>query len=85
MTKKTFEELKPKIQEAIENKLKKFPIQGEEGFILVDGFFMFPFQKEISGAFVIGGPSVPAVAIVGKTTGRIYYFALKVLIPDLDI
>jgi len=85
MTTKSFEELKPKIQEAIEAKLKGSPIVDEDGFILVDGFFMPGFQKEISGSFVIGGPSVPAVAIVGKTTGRIYYFALKVLLPDLDI
>ena len=85
MTTKSFEELKPRIQKAIEAKLKGSPIAGEDDFILVDGFFMLGFQKEISGSFVIGGPSVPAVAIVGKTTGRIYYFALKVLLPDSDI
>jgi hypothetical protein len=85
MAKKTFEELKPKIQEAIENKLKQSPIQGEEGFILIDGFFMQTLQKETSGSFVIGGPSVPSVAVVGKTTGRIYFFALKVLLPNIEL
>jgi len=39
----------------------------------------------MGGAFVIGGPTVPAVAVVGKSTGLIYTFALKVLIPDIQL
>lgn len=85
MEQKTFSELKPKIQKAIEKRLDENPIDGENGFILIDGFIMKTIQPKLSGSVVIGGPSVPMVGIVGKTTGRVYLFALKVLLPDIEI
>jgi hypothetical protein len=80
-----FEQYKPKILAAIESKLKIGAISDPNGFILIDGFINMPLQKEMGGAFVIGGPTVPAVAVVGKSTGLIYTFALKVLIPDIQL
>jgi hypothetical protein len=52
---------------------------------LLDGFINMPLQKEMGGAFVIGGPTVPAVAVVGKSTGIVHTFALKVLIPNIQL
>jgi len=83
----SFDQYKQRIQDAIQNKvIAKGIISGDpEGFILLDGFFNIPFQKELGGAFVIGGPTIPAVAIVGKSTGIIHTFAIKALLPDVQL
>ncbi len=78
-----FEQYRSQIQTAIESKIKLGSISDPQGFILIDGFINMPFQKEMGGAFVIGGPTVPAVAVVGKSTGLIYSFALKVILPNI--
>ncbi len=80
-----FEEYKEKIQAAIESKIAGRSIFDPEGFILVDGFINMPFQKEIGSAFVLGGPTIPSIAVVGKSTGLIHTFALKILLPNIDL
>jgi len=81
-----FEDYKQRITDAIQAKLRVTPIVGENGFALVDGFIMQPLSNEVSGNIVIGGPTIPLVAIVGNTSGRMYYFALKALgIQGLEI
>jgi len=81
-----FPEYKQRITEAIEQKIRTVPIAGENGFTIIDGFIMQPISGEVSGNITIGGPTVPLVAIVGNTSGRIYYFALKALgIHGLEI
>lgn len=80
-----FDQLKNQIETAIEERLKKGIISDQSGFILIDGFINMPFQKELGNAFQIGGPTVPGVAIVGKSTGLIYTFALKVLLPQIEL
>lgn len=80
-----FEAYKTQIQTAIESKITTGVISDPAGFILIDGFINMPFQKEMGGAFVIGGPSIPAVAVVGKSTGLIHTFALKILLPNIQL
>jgi hypothetical protein len=81
-----FEDYKQKITEAIQARLRTLPIAGEAGFTLVEGFIMQPLSNEASGNIVIGGPTIPMVAIVGNTSGKMYYFALKALnIQGLEI
>lgn len=80
-----FEEYKGQIQAAIQQKISMGVISDQAGFILIDGFISMPFQKEIGGAFVIGGPTIPAVAVVGKSSGVIHTFALKVLLPSIQL
>jgi len=81
-----FEDYKPGITEAIQRKLQETPIHGENGFTLIEGFIMQPISSELSGSIFIGGPTIPLVAVVGNTSGRIYYFALKTLnVPGLLI
>ena len=79
-----FEVYKDQIQTAIQSKIATGAIADPAGFILIDGFINMPFQEEIGGAFVIGGPTIPAVAVVGKSTGLIHTFALKVLLPNIQ-
>jgi hypothetical protein len=84
MTSIKFEDYKVRITEAIQTKLRQAPITGENGFTLIEGFIMQPLSNEAS--LIIGGPTIPLVAIVGNTTGRVYYFALKALqISNLEI
>lgn len=81
-----FEEYKKRISDAIQLKLKDAPIGGEKGFTLVEGFVMQPLSTEMSGNIMLGGPTIPLVVIVGNTSGRMYYFAVKALqIDGLDI
>lgn len=86
MTEIKFEEYKDRITNKItENVLSKNILIDPEGFILLDGFFNIPFQPVLNGSINLGGPTIPAVAIIGKSTGLIHYFALKALIPDIEI
>ncbi|MBI5023304.1 MAG: hypothetical protein HZC05_04075 [Candidatus Magasanikbacteria bacterium] len=84
MTQIKFDDYKQRVTDAIQAKFQMTPIIGENGFTLVEGFIMQPLSKEVSGNIIIGGPTIPLVAIVGNTSGRMYYFALKALLPNLE-
>ena len=80
-----FLDIKEELQNALQEKLKQAPIVGEAGFTLIDGFMTLPLHGEISNNVIIGGPSIPVVGIVGNTSGRVYTFALKVILPRIQI
>ncbi len=77
-----FEEYKQKIITAL-------TIKGNLGITepttLIDGFVNQPIQNELSGAFVVGGPAIPMIMLLGNNSGRIYYFALKAILPDIKL
>lgn len=52
---------------------------------LVDGFFNAHCSMEIIDDVILGGPGVPLIMILGLESGRIYFFALKAMLKDLDI
>jgi len=81
----TFEENKKQIEDAINVRIKNGSIKDPLGFILLDGFFNMTYNKQIDNSIIVGGPSVPCVSVVGKSTGLIYTFALKVLLPNIQI
>lgn len=76
-----FEQVKDKILIELRERAEK--INFSESVTLIDGFFNEPFSKEMSDSFVLGGPTVPMIMLVGNDTGRIYFFALKAFIKDL--
>lgn len=78
----TFEELKPQILTALQSVNRRIS-EEPAGLTLVDGFVMQGLQDRTNGIF-IGGKSIPLVAVVGNTTGRMYYFALKAILPNLS-
>jgi hypothetical protein len=78
-----FETHKGEIQAAIQSKIEAGVITDPSGFILIDGFINTPIQKDVGNTYLLGGPAIPAVAVVGKSTGLIYTFALKVLLPQI--
>lgn len=86
MVQVNFDQYKDQIISAIETKaITTGVIKDPLGFTLIEGFFNFPFQKEIGNNLVIGGATIPTIAIVGKSTGIMYTFALKALLPNIII
>lgn len=80
-----FEEYKKQIEDAINARIKEGYIKDPIGFILLDGFINFTYNKKLDNSIIVGGPSVPCVSVVGKATGLIHTFAVKVLLPNIQI
>lgn len=80
-----FLDIKDRLLQALNFKIGQNMLHIKEQVTIVDGFVTQPLSMELSGSFVLGGPSVPAVMLVGNDSGRIYYFALKALLPDIQI
>lgn len=80
MEKINFDDCKERIKSEIDSRSSQLGIN--EPVTLINGFTYLPIQKEISGNIRIGGPSIPAIMLVGSNTGRIYLFALKAIIKD---
>lgn len=79
-----FEDKKTAILIAL-NKLppSAFPGDSSKGVSLIDGFFNMPLSLKLTpGTIDFGGPTIPAIAVVGNETGKIYYFAYKFLVKD---
>ncbi len=54
------------------------PMCGQNKFIIADGYFNHPMQPNLQG-FIIGGPSIPSIAIVCSNCGFMSQHALGVL------
>jgi len=80
-----FSAIKTKLIEALNEKLKSDKLHIPEKVTIIDGFVNQPLSMELSGSFVIGGPAVPLIMLVGDDSGRIYYFALKAILPEIII
>lgn len=78
-----FSEIKQKIIDALNSRASELGIA--EPITLIDGFINQPLQTEYTGGMIIGGPAVPMIAVVGNKSGRMYFFALKALLPDVSI
>lgn len=80
----SFADLKPRIIEAIDKVLNQDPQEYtiENGFEILEGFISMPLQPDLVN-FNIGSTNVPTVGIIGKKTGKLYFFALGQLLPDV--
>jgi hypothetical protein len=56
-----------------------------EPVTLVDGFISQPFSMELSNSFVIGGPTIPMIMLLGNKSGQIYFFALKAILKNMEL
>lgn len=54
-------------------------------YLLIDKFINQPIQQEISGSFIVGGPTLPMIALVHKVTGEVKFIALKLIVPELPL
>lgn len=73
------------IKEEIVNALKRRSLKITESMTLIDGFVSEPFGKELSDSFIIGGPTIPMVMLVGEESGQVYFFALKAILPSIEL
>ena len=80
-----FADLRVRIQTAVNEKIQLLGITDPQGFTIVDSFVPVNLQPKIGGGQFLGGPYIPVVALVANSTGEVRYFALKNLLPDLDI
>lgn len=78
---KKFEEYKEEIIKVLTKKIDDHEIKINEKVTLVDGFFMQSFQDNLNG-IQLGGRTVPSIMLVGES-GQIYFFALKVILPNI--
>ena len=78
-----FSEIKDELVIALNDKLQSKKLHISEKVTIVDGFVKQPLSMELSGSFVIGGPTMPMIMLVGNESGRIYYFALKAILPNV--
>jgi hypothetical protein len=83
-----FQDVKLKIRQALDVKAKTAPFAVTEGsFLLVDGFVPQQLQATIgreAGYQIGGGSTLPLVLAVGAKTGQVYYFPVKVLVPEIE-
>jgi len=80
---KKFLEYKDEILNILNEKISKGEIKLNEKVNLVDGFFMQSFQDTLQG-IQLGGRTVPSIMLVGES-GQIYFFAIKVILPNIEI
>jgi hypothetical protein len=80
---KKFLEYRDDILKVLNEKMSKGEIKIQEKVTLVDGFFMQSFQDVLQG-IQLGGRTVPSIMLVGES-GQIYFFAIKVILPNIEI
>lgn len=78
-----FEDLKKNIIDKLKERTSTLGIN--EPVTFLEGFVMEPFKTELTGAFTVGGPTVPMIMLIGSNSGRVYFFALKALLPELEL
>lgn len=79
-----FSDIRERILAGLQERIKKGELQLSGRFTLVDGFFFSTLQNKFPG-IQIGGTGIPLIAIVHEQTGEMRYFALKKILPDLEI
>lgn len=77
-----FEDIKNQILEEI-NKRGSTKHWIHESTTLINGFVNQPITMELSWNFTIGWPTIPMIMLLWNDSGRVYYFALKALLPTI--
>ncbi len=58
---------------------KVCPMCGNNNFVIADGYFNQTMQGNLQAGIIIGGPSIPTVAIICTNCGFISHHALGAL------
>jgi len=78
-----FKKNKKEITEALKEKAASAGLSGN--LTLVEGLVFNDIQKNPKGIVIGGNQRIPLVAVVDNDTGLMHYFALKVLLPNIEI
>lgn len=76
-----FDDIKQKIVEELNKRVPnlKCPICSNGEMILADGFISHQLNKELTGNFILGGPTIPVVAVICKHCGHTMEFSVGAL------
>jgi hypothetical protein len=85
MSQKKFEDYQKKLLEAFNKKNILCPQCKKDNYALLPGFINQPIQKELMAGLVIGGQGIPLVAFICLECGRVDYYAVKILLPEIEI
>jgi hypothetical protein len=80
-----FSKIKKDILKSLNKKLNEDKLHITEKVTLVDGFVNQVHLPNLPKDWIIGGSSIPMIILVGDESGQIYYFALKTILPELDL
>jgi hypothetical protein len=81
-----FSKLRKQLLDALNEKLAKGELPFMEEIGLLYGFVEQRVSSTYGGDPVVyGGPSIPMIMLLGKKSGRIYYLALKAILPDIEV
>lgn len=76
-----FHQNKEHILEEVNKRIKLSKIEDPKGFTLIEGIIMTQISPVLREHNQIGGKLFPQVAIVGNSSGIVYYFYLEKLFP----
>jgi len=57
----------------------------DEPNYLIDGFINLPIIYKINGDITVWSPIMPMIAVIWNNSGRIYFFPLKELLPNINL
>lgn len=77
-----FADIKADLLTELNKRIADGKIKFPEKVDIVDGFLNSLITMELSGSFVLGGPAIPMIILVGQS-GQIYFFALRALLPKI--
>ncbi len=78
-----FSDIKDELASELKKEIDINTIPGEKEFTLIDGFTDFAVYNEAQEiSFGIPSGRIDSISIVGKNSGRIYSYALKLILPN---
>ena len=77
-----FQQHRQEITDAIGRVASNAGLNGE--LTLVEGLVFNDIQDNPRNIVIGGGKRIPLVAVVENSTGKVHYFALKVLLPNIN-
>jgi hypothetical protein len=80
-----FSKIKKDIIKSLNKKLNEKKLHINEKITLLDGFVNQVHLPNLQKEWIIGGNSIPMIILVGDESGQIYYFALKAILPKLNL
>ena len=84
-----FKDIEEQLLIAFRENLKNIPIENEENLTLIQGIIELRITSEFPdnsiSKFLGEVAMVPTVALRGKNSGQIYLYALKAILPELEI
>lgn len=80
-----FEDIKHDLINALNNIYKNHDSEVQGKLVLLTGFVHIYFMNESEENLFKAHAMVPSIAIANQKTGQVFHYAVKALLPDLEI